>query len=299
MFYFPPEFDASIYLARNPDLSIMTRDQAVEHYAIFGSKEGRICSMVSARSQFLALVPKTAALLEIGPYTAPAFRQPEHNVQYLDAFSTEELRIKATAIGLDASGVPEIDYVWHSEPYINLVRKRMDAVFSSHNIEHQPDLIRHLREVGNILNHGGYAFLIVPDRRYCFDYFLPDTTIADVFGSYYAGQTRHNAASIFEHRMLTTHNDAVRHWKSDHGATPLANGATSDVLAMIDETFKRIKDSQGYIDTHAWQFTPSSFRLITDILSKLRLIPFQLEKIYPTLRDDFEFYVVLRRIPDA
>lgn len=299
MFDFPSEFDATIYLARNPDLSIMTRNQAAEHYAIFGSKEGRVCNMVSTRSQFLALVPKTAPLLEIGPYTAPAFRQPEHNVRYLDAFSTEELRIKAAAVGLDASGVPKIDYVWRGESYINLVRERMDAVFSSHNIEHQPDLIRHLREIGNILNHGGYAFLIIPDRRYCFDHFLPDTTIADVFGSYCAGQTRHNAASIFEHRMLTTHNDAARHWNGDHGAAPLANGATPDVLAMIRETFKRIEDSRGYIDTHAWQFTPSSFRLIVDILCRLQLIPFQMVKTYPTLRNDFEFYVVLRRVSGA
>ena len=99
--------------------------------------------------------------------------------------------------------------------------------------------------------------------------------------------------------MLTTHNDAARHWKGDHGADSLANGATSDVLAVIHETLERIEGSQGYIDTHAWQFTPSSFHLIIDILCKMRFIPFQLEKIYPTLRDDFEFYVVLQRIPNV
>ena len=291
----PPEFDAQIYLSSNPDLAGMTLKQLIHHYELYGQNEGRICNEIDGRSKFLALVPSKVELLEIGPYTAPAFRRPYHNVRYLDAFSTEELRAKAAATGMDALSVPEIDYVWHGEPYQELVSNTVAAIFSSHNIEHQPDLIRHLHQLGNILQPAGQLFFVVPDRRYCFDHFLRDTTFADVFGAYYENRHKHTATSVFEHRMLTTHNDSVRHWAGDHGLHPLLTPITPETVAVVHETVSRIEATPGYIDTHAWQFTPESFRALITLLAASGKISFQVERIYPTVKNSNEFYVVLVR----
>ncbi len=290
----PAEFDVSAYLAHSPDLSTFSAEQAADHYERWGRTEGRVCSGIAGRGDFLALVPRRARVLEIGPYTAPALRRPQHNVRYLDAFTTDELRAKAAATGMDASGVPAIDYVWRGEPYAELIHEPTAAVFSSHNIEHQPDLIRHLRQLHDILQPGGLVFFAIPDRRYCFDHFLPDTNFADVFGAYYDERRRHTAASVFEHRMLTTHNEASRHWAGDHGAPPLTLPLTKERIAVLHETTGRIEATPGYIDTHAWQFTPQSFRALMDILAQSNTIPFRVERVYPTLNGSNEFYAVLK-----
>ena len=291
----PPEFDVNIYLARNTDLAGMTPEQAADHHHLWGRDEGRICNATDTRARFLALVPRDAPLLEIGPYTTPAFRRPAHDVRYLDAFGTEELRARAVAGNMDPSGVPVIDHVWHGEPYATLVRTPMAAVFSSHNIEHQPDLIRHLRELGDILEPQGRLFFAIPDRRYCFDHFLRETTFADVFGAYHEKRRAHNAASVLTSRMLITHNDMIRHWRGDHGLSPFLTPITPERAAMARETMAEIEGTRDYIDAHAWQFTPASFRALIDFLALSGMIPFQVERVYPTMRYTNEFHAVLVR----
>lgn len=273
----------------------MDAAQATTHYEAFGAREGRICSTIHNRPAFLALISPRDPLLEIGPFTRPAFSRPQHNVQYLDAFSTEELRAKAASMPEGATGVPTIDHVWRGERYAELIQDRFQAIFSAHNIEHQPDLISHFHQLDEILLPGGYLFFAIPDRRYCFDHFLPDTNYADLFGAFYDKRQTHTAASVFEHRLLTTHNDAARHWRGDHGERPLDRPITPELLAAIEETVARMEASPGYIDTHAWQFTPESFRALVTLLSAARKIPFEIERIYPTVLDSNEFYAVLKR----
>jgi len=54
-----------------------------------------------------------------------------------------------------------------------------------------------------------------------------------------------------------------------------------------------------YIDTHAWQFVPESFGLLMRTLKAAGLTPFEVERVYPTLRLSNEFYAVLRLPPVA
>ena len=96
------------------------------------------------------------------------------------------------------------------------------AVFSSHCIEHQPDLVRHLQEVANLLEPDGAYFLLIPNKLYCFDHFIAETSVADVMLAHHLGHRVHTLASVIEHRALTTHNDPSRHWLGDH-ADPTTN----------------------------------------------------------------------------
>lgn len=140
----------------------------------------------------------------------------------------------------------------------------------------------------------GLLFFTISDRRYCFDHYLLDTNFANVFGVYYEQRRRHTAASIFDHRMLTTHNEASRHWAGDHGPPPLSSPLSEERFAIVHETVRRIEASPGYIDTHAWQFMPHSFRVLIDTLSLSATIPFRVARVFPTIKGSNEFYTVLK-----
>lgn len=72
---------------------------------------------------------------------------------------------------------------------------------------------------------------------------------------------------------------------------------------MYEKTPHRIRDAANsylrsdgrYVDAYAWQFEPSSFREIMDVLTVLELSTFEVERIYPTTRNTCEFYAVLRK----
>ncbi len=49
----------------------------------------------------------------------------------------------------------------------------------------------------------------------------------------------------------------------------------------------------GYLDAHAWQFTPASFRQLMQVLARAGLVSLTVERVHETLNGSNEFYVVL------
>ena len=292
----PPEFDQSIYRSLHQDLQDFSNEDLWQHYQDHGKEEGRPCSLIENRHQFIKLVERSGSILEIGPFFNPALSKKDSNVEYMDFCDSEELRERAKDIP-DASGqeIPHIDYVWSGQPYTDLIDKRFASVFSSHCIEHQPCLVRHLEEVASILKPGGYYFLAIPDKRYCFDHYMPITTFADVVSAFTEQRQRHSVRSVLLHRFFTVHNDPARHWNGDHEENPFdhfmdPDTITDDVKGSVDE----LRNSDEYIDTHAWYFTPQSFRVICKALNRLDLIKVKVERIYSTVKNSNEFYAVLK-----
>ncbi len=268
---------------------------AGRHYAKIGRAEGRICSPVNHRSTFLNLVPTDRPLLEIGPWYSPAFSKQTHQLWYLDAFSSDHMRQTAAQYPqADPQNVPEIDFVWRGEPYAKLINITFDVAFSSHNIEHQPCLVGHLADVASILNPGGRLFLAIPDKRFCFDHFLEESSVFDVLDAYAAKRKRHTLTSLLRQLFLTTHNESPRHWRGDHGE-PGVRVEGRDRIQLLKSTTNEVMTGTAYIDSHAWQFTPDSFRTIIKTVSEMGVCPLRIERIYSTLRDSNEFYAVLRR----
>ena len=82
--------------------------------------------------------------------------------------------------------------------------EEFDAVLSSHCIEHQPDLVHHLQQVQHKLkNDGGRYFILIPDKRYCFDKHIAPSTIAEVVQAHEEHRTVHTLRSVIEHLSLT------------------------------------------------------------------------------------------------
>ncbi len=165
---------------------------------------GRLSSQAASQS---------SRVLEIGPFCNPCMTG--RNVRYFDVLDRAGLLKRAAEQGYLVVSAPKIDFV---SPVgdLSVVDATFDAVVSSHCIEHQPDLVAHLAEVARILEPGGRYFLLVPDKRFCFDHFLAPSTVAGVVDAWKEGRKVHRLASVLEHRALTTHNDTARHWAGDH-----------------------------------------------------------------------------------
>lgn len=272
----------------------MSVDEAVRHYHEFGKDEGRRSHVLAERGQFCALAPEHT--LEIGPFAFPCLRGEK--VAYADIYSTEELRAIAESSGFDQSKVPDIDFVV-APTDLSSITGHFEGVFSSHVVEHQPDFVRHLQQVSRLLADGGSYLLAVPDHRYCFDHFKPVSTIEEILGAHLDGHEWHSARSVVQRLTLLTHNDSARHWAGDHGTlgdNPSYQGMDRRALlqrAIFEfDSFDRKPPSE-----HSWFFTPDSFRSIIDDIVSLELTDLRLERLYPTMWNAIEFWVVLTKAP--
>jgi SAM-dependent methyltransferase len=227
-----------------------------------------------------------SSVLEIGPFYAPLARG--RNVSYLDVLSAEELRARAVEVGGDPDLCPEqIDYVGEIEQ----VDRLYDAVVSCHSIEHQPDLVGHLRGVAGVLKPGGVYVVVVPDKRYCFDHFMAESTISEVLAAAHERRKIHAVKSVIDHWARATHNDPGNHWLGIHGTFP-----PEDYHYRLWAGLMAYEEGKsGYIDVHAWYFTPPSFSAICQSLRALNLSPLEVEAVYDTTHNRAEFCAVLRK----
>jgi len=274
----------------------MSVEQAARHYEEFGRNEGRRSHCLADRIQFCALAPFHT--LEIGPFAFPCLRG--ERIQYADIYSTEKLRAIAESSGFDQSKVPDIDFVVAPTDLSSVVGS-FEGVFSSHVVEHQPDLVGHLQQVSRLLGDGGVYLLAVPDHRYCFDHYKPLSTIEEILGAHLEGHKWHSARSVIQRLTLLTHNDPVRHWAGDHGIcgdNPNYHGL--DRRALLQRAIHEYESVDGKPpNEHSWFFTPESFRSIMDDLSSLDLTDLRLERLYPTMWNAIEFWVILTKVPNG
>jgi hypothetical protein len=287
---FAPEYQSEVYRAHNPDLRLMNEQQLFEHAITYGVPEGRIMSLPAMRENFIELLHHQKNILEIGPFCNPI--TSGSNSAYFDVLDSDGLRRRAEAIGYPIIRVPAIDYV---SPVgdLSIVDRVFAAVTSSHCIEHQPDLVKHLRQVGCILETSGYYFLIIPDKRYCFDHFISASTIAGVVGAHIEQRRVHRPASVIEHRALTTHNNSERHWLGDHSDPGHRERLAGRTRAAVRE-FEQADGS--YVDVHAWQFTPNSFRDLIENLHAFELSPLKPVRVYNTPQGRSEFCAILQKV---
>jgi SAM-dependent methyltransferase len=290
---FPKEFDLSLYKTLySSDLSNLTDEQHIYHYNKYGKNEGRICNDVTSRHKLVSYIPKNMKCLEIGPFNSPVL--VGENIKYFEVLTKEELINRAISINRNPNYIPNIDFI-DKNGNLRTIKEKFDVVLSCHSIEHQVDFIKHLQDVSELLNDKGLYVIILPDKRYCFDHFINETTIADIINTHNThevnSQSFHTLKSVIEHRALTCHNNPIRHWNNDHG---ILDVKTENIVNAIKEYNEGIKNGT-YVDVHSLQFTPSSFENIIDILYELKYINLKKYKVYPTIKNSVEFFVILEK----
>lgn len=231
-------------------------------------------------------------ILEIGPLNAPLFWNTELDVKFFDVMPADELRAKSVSWGLKPEGVPkQIDYVSLTGD-LDVIDEKFSCVYSSHVIEHQPDLVTHFQKVERLLKVGGIYVLAISDKRYCFDYFSKESDIADVLTAYAEKRKFHTLDSLLA-ASYCTHNNPVQHWHGEHGERGMI---TRYIYNAIVERYHDAMKKGNYLDVHAWRFTPKNLRAILAELFQGGFIHLRIREIYATEQDTFTFFAVLEKV---
>jgi hypothetical protein len=152
-------------------------------------------------------------------------------------------------------------------------------------------MVMHLQQVERLLQPGGCYHLIIPDKRYCFDHFLPESHLGELCEAHLERRTYHTAGSVMSHRLMLSHNNSILHWMGIHGRRPSYGGEA--VSKAIEESTRSL--SGEYVDVHAWCFTPRSFRSLVVQLGSLGLTKLQVERVHDTGFGEQEFFAVLKK----
>jgi hypothetical protein len=153
-----------------------------------------------------------------------------------------------------------------------------------------PCVVTFLNNLDSILNKDGAIYLIIPDKRYCFDFFKRESDIYDILQLHYEKNSRPRFLDVIRMVSQSTHNNPVAHWNHDHGTIQFEEALLNSYAAITNQY-----NSGMYIDSHVNLFTPQSFMQIIELLSKLKLIRLKINKLYHTLYGSNEFYVILKR----
>lgn len=242
----------------------------------------------TTRQSFLKTIPTNGAVLELGPFDVP--QMVGEGVEYFDVLDQDALRLRAVQEGRDPTGCPVIDYVSECGD-LSIVPGPFNAVFSAHVIEHQHDLIQHLADVHRVLKPGGRYYMVVPDKRYCFDHFLKLTTIEDVIAMADKGPAANVERAIYDVYHNLAHNDCLKHWLRLHGerlTTPATAKAECDAaIALCREG--------NYRDVHTCHFTPASFQEILTALYETDRTALRSIVVHDTNFANLEFFAVLEK----
>lgn len=317
---FPPEFDLNYYRQAYPELNQFPDKVVKEHFKRFAAERGHSTCFYDRREYLKASLQTTVdennfKVLEISPWNNPFLRGD--NVKYFEVISGEDLRKATVAANRRLDTLPaKIDFVGANGD-LSVVDETFDIVFSCHVIEHTPDLVEHLRGTGKILNTGGLYVMLVPDKRYCFDYYHAESTLSEVIDAFANERKIPRLADVINFAYTRTHNNAALHWLGIHGKrygyrdTPLepdanvsimdekffddGKGASFQQLSHMVERYSDALEQGKYISAHNWRFTPDNFGYIVDVLNKLTLIDLTLYRLCHTIWGRQEFVAILEK----
>jgi hypothetical protein len=248
----------------------------------------------------LGCLTKAQRGIEIGAYHSPLVPKREGwNVLVMDVFSTSELKRMVVSdpnlSATETSRIEDVDLVGPAHRIADIVAARgelgqFDFIISSHNFEHLPNPIKFLREASRALRPDGMVIMAVPDKRTCFDYYRPVSTLAEMLTAYAEDRERPTAQQVME-------GDSIR---AEQTAFPLSEDplhiTAMNNLELAHATWQahlqRGELSTRYVDAHCWKFTPSAFRLIFNDLIYLNYLSYELLNVSET--NGNEFYVQLR-----
>lgn len=219
--YFPPAFDINYYRNSYPELNGKSDEIVTEHYRRYAEERGHTACLYDRSEYLRAMINKLikenpVKVLEIGPYDNPSLFG--ETVKYFDIYDSETLKALAEKNNRPVKKtLDKIHYV-ESNGDLSIVNEKFDIVFSSHCIEHQPNLLKHLQNVEDILVEGGVYVLVIPDKRYCLDHFRKGTTIFEVLDAAVENRSLHTFKNVSENLYGYTHNNPILHWLDEHGS---------------------------------------------------------------------------------
>lgn len=245
-----------------------------------------------------AVSPRGRLGVELGPLNRPLIRREDGDVLYADHRSTEDLRAKYAGhelvVGAAAEPIVDVDLVLDRQSLAEALGARapVDYIVASHVIEHIPDPIGWLNELAGVLREEGVVFLVVPDKRFTFDFRRTPTTTGDLIGHHIAGAKLASPTQIFEYVARAAQVDPFAVWAGrQRDPKPIFEGQLARALSDA----RYVADHAIYYDAHCTTYTPASFLAVYREVIDLGLIPFEIARIDPTEPNSIEFMVTLRK----
>jgi 2-polyprenyl-3-methyl-5-hydroxy-6-metoxy-1,4-benzoquinol methylase len=235
---------------------------------------------------------------EIGPLCSPLVTRDQGRVFYVDYTSADYLKAKyANDPAVDVSKIVEVDALWGDKSLKEALGEDvvLDYVIASHVVEHVPDLVTWLDEVGSVLKPSGELCLAVPDRRFTFDYARGETRISDVLTAYLLRARVPQPHEVLDFVLNAKKVDLQKAWSGEINVAELVPYNT------FEDAVSRARDvleNGTYHDTHCWVFTPRSFAGLCQRLATVGLLHFACERFHDTEHNQLEFFVKLRRCDD-
>lgn len=241
-----------------------------------------------------SLFDPTGLGLEIGPSFNPLVAKADgYKVEILDHLSAANLREKyKSAPNVDLSKIEEVDYVSEGGSIFKLIGKpkHYDYIIASHVIEHTTDLLGFLTDCEQLLKDTGVLVLAVPDKRFSFDCLRSCSTTGQILQAHVEKRQRHTPGQVFDEIAYNCLRDGAIAWNiGDNGSLsffrPLSDAKdVFDGLLLHDDNF---------YDIHAWQFTPSGFRLAMNDLHEIGATQLRENVFHETV--GHEFYISLSK----
>ncbi len=288
------QFDEEYYRAWYPDVAAAIAAgyfaSGQDHYTQFGIHEGRQPCMPRRVEKALSVIDKSGLGLEIGPsYNPLAPRKLGYNVHILDHLNASQLREKYANGAQDIRNIEEVDFVWKGEKFADLIGNKScyDWIVASNVIEHVPDFIGFLQQCRGLLKPSGVLSLVIPDKRYCFDYFSQLDLTDSFLDAFYEQRTKPTPGQVFSYFSNYTIRDSFVAWHPGYTGDIKLRYTFDYAKEMCDKAISH----DDYIDVHCWRFIPESFRLIISDLNKLGLLGMSIVKEFDT--EGFEFHVTL------
>ena len=236
--------------------------------------------------------------LEIGPLANPIVRKSDGTVFYVDYADAPALRLRyANDPHVDVTKIVEIDAVWGEKTILAaLDGKLVDYIIASHVIEHVPDLITWLSELYSVLLPEGEVRLVIPDRRYTFDYLRAETRLCDVVSTYLVRARVPQPREIIDFCVNKVQIDVANAWRGNVKAEDnLHRDFTFEGALWLA---RDVIANGTYHDVHCWVFTPYSFACLCTDLAKADLLDFACKNFFVTERNQLEFFVTLVKLKD-
>lgn len=247
---------------------------------------------METRLYLRGLIRPTDNVLEIGPGPHPVAPKALGFKTTVTDFQDKQAVVNTFAAhGLDTSSIEDVDFVTNNLG--DLIEKglRFDKIVASHVIEHTPDMISFLAACQGLLAEGGRVLLIAPDKRFDFDFYRPISSTGNLLDAYRSKKRNHFGAA-FDMVANQATVDGQLSWPRSAGSVPVLKLTMEEAKRTIDHATA----TSGYVDSHEWVFTPTSFRLLLSDLRGLELIDLR-EEFFG--EREYEFICILSRTARA
>lgn len=239
---------------------------------------------------------ETGAGLEINALHRPTLDGSKFNVRFVDFNTTAELRqLYKDVPSVPTADIVEVDYIWSAGSKLSDIVgfKKFDYVIASHVVQRAPNPVSWLQQIEECLSNGGALSLVIPDKRYTFDFHRHTTEIGQIINAYLTDLVKPTPGQVFDHLFYHGKIDDVHAlWSRELTANQVERVHTAKQAFDIARSVLMSEPSFG---VHCSIVTPAAMLDILENLSILGLTRFVVENFEDTHFGEIDFFLSLRK----